>query len=797
MAGRFGLMRGVGHLVTTRAKRVLIGAGVLVVAAAVFGGGVADRLTAGGFFDEGSEARRADRLTTELFTAGPSNAAFLVDPVDGFISGHAEAVAALMSALVESPHVENVRGPVNPETSVLKSWPLGSHPLVGAGGRTAIVAFTVLGSDDEVVERLVQLEEELAGVRDGISYGLTGSGPISLAARDTAEEDLTRAEVVVAPITLLALLVVFGGLVAALLPLVVAVVAILGTFVVLTIVTGFADVSIFARTLTTALGLGLGIDYSLFVVSRYREELSAGHPCNQAIERTLQTAGRTVLFSAATVAVSLAALFLFPIVYLRSFAVAGIAVVGLAALTAVLILPAVLAALGPRVDKLMVRRRAANTSDELTFWGRQSERIMRHPVPVAVGVTALLIVVALPFRNVELTRIDDRVLPADTPARVAGETIREDFSAGQLSAIEVLVIDDRFSQADGNLADRCRTNTTGVCADLDQYARALFAIGDVDNVSTERGTYSLNPFAFDAATLEFGAGEAAGPAAAVDVRIIDELNDPLAAVGATKLSLTPGVEPVSAEGEALVALVRSTPGPFTTVLVTGESARLTDTKDALLANLKWAILWIVAATYIVLLLMMGTPLIPLKALILNLLSLSATYGALVWVFQEGHLAGLLGFTATGGIDAFTPILLFCIAFGLSMDYEVFLLSRIKEEYDLSHDNDRAVVMGLSKSGNIVTAAAVLLALVFAAIGTSGVAVVKMLGVGMVIAVLTDAFLIRATLVPALMKLTGSANWWAPAWMRSWHLRWGIWEREPVTVGDSAAASDSVKGSRTS
>jgi putative drug exporter of the RND superfamily len=226
-------------------------------------------------------------------------------------------------------------------------------------------------------------------------------------------------------------------------------------------------------------------------------------------------------------------------------------------------------------------------------------------------------------------------------------------------------------------------------------------------------------------------------------------------------------------------------------------ARLTDTKDALMTNLKWAILWIVAATYIVLLLMMGTPLIPLKALILNLLSLSATYGALVWVFQEGHLAGLLAFTATGGIDAFTPILLICIAFGLSMDYEVFLLCRIKEEYDLSHDNDRAVVMGLSKSGNIVTAAAVPLALVFAAIGTSGVAVVKMLGVGMVIAVLTDAFLIRATLVPALMKLTGSANWWAPAWMRSWRLRWGIWEREPVRVGSSAAASDSVKGSRTS
>ena len=269
----------------------------------------------------------------------------------------------------------------------------------------------------------------------------------------------------------------------------------------------------------------------------------------------------------------------------------------------------------------------------------------------------------------------------------------------------------------------------------------------------------------------------------MDIRHLRSLTDPLAGDGITRLLLTPGVEPISSEGAELVAAVRSLESPFGEVLVTGDAARVKDLRDVLTARLPWALGWIAVSTIVVLIVMLGAPLIPIKALLLNLLSLTATFGAMVWVFQDGNLSGVLGFEATGSIDMFTPILMFCIAFGLSMDYEVFLLSRIKEEYDISGDNDEAVVVGLGKTGPIVTAAAVLLALVFAAIGTSSVTVVKMLGLGMVLAVLCDAFLIRATLVPAFMKLAGDANWWAPNWLRRWHLRWGMWENESVGIGD--------------
>lgn len=781
MAGRVQLMKGVGRLAVTRTWWVIGVAIAVVIVGAVLGGGVGDRLTSGGFLDDSSESSRADDGFTEMFEAGPSNAAFLVDPVEGFISGHTPQLGALMRALQDDPQVAQVQSPVDPETDELLAWPLPPHPRIGFGGRRAVVSFTVLGDDDDIVEHLAALDDDLGGIHDGVDFKLTGAGPVAGAARETAEQDVKRAEAISAPVTLIALLIVFGGLVAALLPLMVAVVAIIGTFVVLTIVTGMTDVSIFARSLTTFLGLGLGIDYSLFVVSRYREELRSGHKIPVAIDRTLQTAGRTVLFSAATVAASLAALFMFPIVYLRSFAFAGIAVVTLAALTAVIVLPAVLVALGPRIDKLSVRQdKPDRDRHELGFWGRQAQRVMRHPLPIAIGVTALLVVVGLPFSRVALTRIDDRVLPEGHSVREAADLVREDFSAGRLGRIEILVIDVRFDIEEGS--GRCRGTLEGVCGELDSYTRTLFNLDDVENVSTEIGIYSLNAVAYGSQPIDgAGEGNASASGVPINVHLAAEDNDPLAGDGATKLALVPGVEPISPEGEALVQLIRSTPSPFDEVMVTGQSARLVDTKDALTSGLPWAIGWIAASTFVVLLLMTGTPLIPLKALLLNMLSLTATYGALVWIFQDGHMSGVLDFTATGGIDAFTPILLFCIAFGLSMDYEVFLLSRIKEEYDLTMDNDRAVAVGLGKTGGIVTAAAVLLALVFGAMATSGVVSLKMIGVGMVIAVLSDAFLIRATLVPAYMKLTGRANWWAPQWMRRWHLRYGIWEREPITI----------------
>lgn len=408
--------------------------------------------------------------------------------------------------------------------------------------------------------------------------------------------------------------------------------------------------------------------------------------------------------------------------------------------------------------------------------------MLRRPVPVALAVTVVLVLVGLPFLRANLSRVDDRVLPASAETRVAAEQVRTDYSSSQLGGIEVVV--PNFPSDDAN-PRRCYDVVEAACVDLDAYARALFEIEGVDSVSTERGIYTANLFAMevpiDVVAAELSGGGGGG--SAVDLRILPSYTDAFADVGVTRLVLTPAFEPISDEGEALVDTIRSLESPFGAVLVTGDAARVKDLGDVLSERIPWAIGWIAVSTIVVLILMLGAPLIPIKALLLNLLSLTATFGAMVWVFQDGNPSGVLGFDATGSIDMFTPILMFCIAFGLSMDYEVFLLSRIKEEYDISGDNERAVEVGLGKTGPIVTAAALLLALVFAAIATSSVTVVKMLGVGMVIAVISDAFLIRATLVPAFMKLAGSANWWAPSWLRRWHLRWGMWENEVIEIGD--------------
>lgn len=356
-----------GRVVVQRPRLVLGTVLVLVAVAVLGGGGVDERLSVGGFFDENSESRQGDRALEEYFGVGPTNAALLAVPIDSFVSQSTDQFVDLHRRLDADPLIDGIRSPVDPDTGRQVEWPTGLHPLIGAGGRTALFGFTVLGDEDEVFERIEHVKEEYAGIRDGIDYRLTGPAPVALETREVAEEDLTRSELISAPVTLVALLLVFGGLVAAFLPLVVAVVAIVGTFLVLTIVTGFSDVSVFARTLTTALGLGLGIDYSLFIVSRFREEMAKGSTSEIAIQRTLQTAGRTVLFSAGIVAVSLAALFVFPIVYLRSFAWAGIAVVTLAAVAAVVALPAVLRLLGPRVDALSVRR-APRDPEASSFW---------------------------------------------------------------------------------------------------------------------------------------------------------------------------------------------------------------------------------------------------------------------------------------------------------------------------------------------------------------------------------------------------------------------------------------------
>ncbi len=704
---------------------VVAAALVAIVIAGTIGGGVASSLSNGGFEDPEAEAVRAADLLEEQFGARPPGMVLIVGAEGRSVDDPDVAAAAmgLVSDLVGEDGVAEVGS----------YWTLGSPPpLRSFDGTRALVFAALEGDQGEQLETAGRLADEYRGTRDGLDVLVGGSGPLFAEVQETVESDLTRAEAIAFPITLVLMIVIFGSVVAALLPLGIGVFSIIGTFFVLQVLTGFTEVSIFALNLTTALGLGLAIDYSLFVVSRFREELAEGWEPADAVRRTVQTAGRTVLYSAGTVAVSLAALLVFPLAFLRSFAYAGIAVVALAAVGAVVVLPALLALLGRRVDRFRIRR-ARPVTDGAGVWHRIATTVMRRPLPVATATMALLVVLGLPFLSVQLGTSDDRVLAPGSDARIAGDVLRSEFDGFEASPITVVVPD-----ADGSAADT--------------YAAQLSTLDDVARVDGPTGSYVD--------------GTKVLPPGPASLRFQSE--------SGFYLSVITSVEPTSPEGSALVDRIRALDAPGD-VLVGGVAAELVDSKASLFGSLPWALGMIAVVTFVVLFLMFGSVLVPAKALALNILSLSATFGALVWIFQQGNLADVLGFTATGTLDLTIPILMFAIAFGLSMDYEVFLLSRIKEEHDRGSDTVTSVAVGLERTGRIVTAAAVLIAVVFIAFATSGVSFIKMLGVGMTLAVLVDAFVVRATLVPAFMRLAGDANWWAPRPLRWVHERFGLAE----------------------
>jgi RND superfamily putative drug exporter len=719
-------MRVVARAIVRYRILVLVVSLAALAAAAVLGAGVADVLSNGGFSDPDSESVAAASALAEDFGAAPADAVLVVQAprtVDD------PAVAAAGVALVEELGAEAG------VASVTSYWTLGSPPgLRSDDSRQALVFVDIAGGGEVVLDVSAGLIEEYRGGRGELEVLVGGNGPMFAEIQETTESDLARAEAIAFPITLLLLVFVFGSVVAAVLPLGVGGFAIVGTFLVLRVLAEYTEVSIFALNLTTALGLGLAIDYALFVVSRLREELGTGWSPHEAAARTVQTAGRTVLFSAGTVAVSLAAMLVFPLSFLRSFGYAGIAVVALAAVGAVVVLPALLAILGHRIDRLRVRR-VRPVADGEGIWHRIATTVMRRPVPIATAVVVLLLVVGAPFFRVELGQSDDRVLAPGSPARQVGDTLREDFNAFEGGSIDVVVADSSADPAGaGSLAE------------------TLSALGGVARVDGPNGSYV--------------AGALMAPAGPANLRF--------ASPEGFYLAVVPSVDPLSSEAEGLVDSIRAVDSPYS-LMVAGQTADLVDTTEALFSTLPLALAIIGVVTFVVLFLMFGSLVVPAKAVILNLLSLSATFGALVWIFQDGNLSELLDFTATGTLNLTMPILMFCIAFGLSMDYEVFLLSRIKEEYDVTGDNQRSVAMGLERTGRIVTAAAVLIAVVFVAFATSGVAFLKMFGVGMTLAVLVDAFLIRSTLVPAFMRLAGNANWWAPRWMKRVYRRFGFAE----------------------
>ncbi|MET8222996.1 MMPL family transporter [Streptomyces sp. NPDC005301] len=697
--------------VTARPRLSLLLALLVTALAVVAGSGVADRLGSGGWEDPDAQSTYATEALEHRFPASQPNLLLLVDA--GRASVDDPAVAAEAKRL--AARLASERG----VTGVGSYWQSGSPALKAEDGHEALVAARITGDEKTAGETLDRLAPAFRGTHGPVEVRVGGPVAVRHEMQTTIREDLTRAELIALPVTLVLLVMVFGSAVAALLPLGVGIIAILGTNAVLRGLTELTDVSVFAMNLTTALGLGLAVDYALFIVRRFREELSAGAEPRAAVATTLRTAGRTVLFSALTVAVSLAAMLLFPQYFLRSFAYAGIAVVLLAAGAALVLLPAALVLLGHRVNALdlrrLLRRGRPRRTAEGAAWGRTADLVMRRAPVFALATTVALVVLGLPFLGVRFGTADDRQLPSTAESHTVQQHIRDGFPGSPGGGLEVL--------AEG------RATRAEYAAYKDRIA-ALPGVLRVDG--------------------------------------------PLVEGDSAYFTVLPKGEAVDDAAQRLVGDLRAADAPFDTA-VTGTAAILVDSKHAIADRLPWAVAFIALVTLLLVFLLTGSVLVPLQAVLLNALSLTAMFGAVVWVFQDGHLSGLLGFTDTGSIETTLPVLMFCVAFGLSMDYGVFLLSRIKEEYDATGDHRESVRFGLQRTGGLITAAAVILAVVMVAIGTSRVTNTKMLGLGIALAVLMDAMIVRSLLVPAVMRLTGRATWWAPGPLRRFHERFGVAE----------------------
>ncbi|MFJ2770270.1 MMPL family transporter [Streptomyces sp. NPDC087300] len=669
------------------------------------------------------EATRADAELTDRFDAGVPNLVLLArvrpmpdPPRRSAVDSPAVRAAGqrLTDRLAALPGVLSVRS----------YWDRATRPdptLRAHDGTTALVTAKLSGEESEWRHAAARIVPQLDGEQGPFEVSATGPAQVGVEIDRHSKEDLLHAELLAALPMLLVLLAVLGSVAAALLPAFLAVLSVLVTFAGLRVLSLLTPVSVYAVNMATALTLALSVDYSLFVLSRYREEVRSGRDRQAAVQTAVSTAGRTVLYSAATLSVSLSALLLFPQYFLRSFAYAGICVTVVSAAGAVLVLPALLAVLGERVDTWPVRtpgltrRATARTArpPKEHFWPRLARAVARRPGPVALAVTALLLVLAAPFAHARFGLLDDRSLPPGAAAHRAADQVREQFPA----QAPVTVVLPRLGRT--------------TAKELATYA------GRVEDLPQVRGV---------------GVSRAAGGA---------------------WLTVRSDTEPYSGAGADLVRQVRAVPAPVPH-LVGGPAALFVDTSDDLATRLPWALAMIASATLLVLFLFTGSVLLPLKGLVLNLLSLTASFGAMVYVFQEGHLRWLVGdFTVTGYLDTAIPVLVFCIGFGLSMDYEVFLLSRVREQYLGCRDTTAAVADGLQVCGRLITSAAAVLVVVFVAFATSQVALVKLFGIGLALAVALDATVVRGLLVPAVMVLAGRANWWAPAPLRRLHRRVGL------------------------
>ncbi|QZT61707.1 MMPL family transporter [Mycolicibacterium austroafricanum] len=746
-------------------RRVLVVALLIMVGCGIFGAPVAKHLSAGGFQDPTSESARATQLLVDKFDQGDMELVISVtddNSADGANSPAARAVGAdLADRLAASPHVGAV-------TSAWTAPPSAAPALVSEDGRTGLIIAGITGGESEAQKHAKTLTDELVRDRDGVTVRAGGVAMTYVQINAQSEKDLLMMESIAIPLSFVVLVWVFGGLLAAALPLAVGAFAILGSMAVLRAVTLVTDVSIFALNLSIAMGLALAIDYTLLIISRYRDELAEGHDRDSALVRTMMTAGRTVLFSALTVALSMVAMVLFPMYFLKSFAYAGIAVVGFAAVAAIVVAPAAIVLAGQRLDSMDVRRLVRRVLGrpepvakpvEQMFWYRSTKYVMRRSIPIGVVVVTLLLLLGAPFLGANWGFPDDRVLPQSASARQVGDDLRTDFAVD--SSANVLVV---LPKAEGLGPDA-----------LDRYAAELSRVQDVSSVSAPGGTF-------------VGGAKTGPPSAATGIAE----GSAFLTIGSTAPLFTDASE------NQLDRLHDVAPPEGYDVLLTGLAQINRDSADAITSRLPTVLAVIAAITFVLLFLLTGSVVLPLKALVLNVLSLTAAFGALVWIFQDGHL-GALGTTPTGTLVANMPVLLFCIAFGLSMDYEVFLVSRIREYWlasggadadrSTAHQrSDESVALGLARTGRVVTAAALLMSISFAALIAAKVAFMRMFGVGLTLAILADATLVRMLLVPAFMHVLGRWNWWAPKPLAKLHERFGLSE----TLDDS---SDNTPRSR--
>ncbi|WP_062989824.1 MMPL family transporter [Nocardia anaemiae] len=731
----------IAHLATRHPKTILLAAALLAILCGAFGATAMSHMKTGGFTPDDAESSQVTRLIADNFGGAEPNLILLVRDESGANSPAAEAAGAKLVDTLRS------RGDVIGIQSYWNAPQALSSALRSKDGKSALVLGYITGEESVAQQRAGAIAEEVTGTNDGVSIYQGGLSSLYHDSNEQITHDLAVAESVAIPLSFIVLILVFGSLVAAFLPLAVGMFAILTTLAILRTLTLFTDLSIYALNLTTAMGLALAIDYSLFIVSRYREELGNGLDIEAAVVRAVQTAGRTVLYSALTVALSVAALGVFNLYFLKSFAYAGIAVVAAAAAASILVLPAVLMLLGHRVNALDLRKPLARLlgrdlhaerAPEQSLWYSTVQWVMRHAAPVAIAIIVLMLAVGSPFLGVKFGYPDDRVLNsgASSTSRTVGDTLRSDFRSNAATNVTV-VLDDYH----------------GSPAAIGDYAAALSKVDGVSGVLSGVGLYT--------------GGLKAAPGSP------QMTNDT-----GTFLTVATTVDPFTTEGKTQLDRLREVPSPGP-VLFGGSAAINRDSLDALGARLPLAGALIALAAFVVLFLFTGSVLLPLKALALNTLSLTAAFGAMVWIFQDGHLSSVFGNDATGYLVPTMPILMFCLAFGMSMDYEVFLLSRIREEWVASgrtaEDNTRAVALGVARTGRIFTAAALLMAIVMAAMVTSKVSFIQMTGLGLTLTVLADATLIRGLLAPALMRLLGTANWWAPAPLAKLHAKIGLSE----------------------